>query len=590
MSARTLGVLVATLTLSLTACVSLPQGGSVQRGPRQDQETQSEAPFDYNPPGPSRGDTPVDIVGGFLQAMQATPQRTAVAREFLTDEGGTGWVPTKSTLIYGSGDLSDSGRSVTMDFGDTVELNGRGEWLGNLHGSRGVEYHLTLIRQQGEWRISNPPDALIVPRSHFETRFQQYYLYFFDKAAQILVPEPVYLPRGEQAPTLLIEGLLRGPDQELLGATRTFIPSQTELEISVPVARDGIAEVPLSDEVLDLDDDDLELALAQIGWTLRQVPGIEQMRITVDGSPLDIPDQGVEQNVRAWPEYDPSVNWASQELFGIRDGRVVTRLAGEELRTAGLFGTEPSGLRTIGVDLAAEQVAGVSKDGTTVFVAQRARDVGEVPAAGSADVVYSGGTDVIRPAWDIYGQVWLIDRSPDGAVLNMVRAGVPTHFDARGITGKNIKAFILSRDGTRLVAIVDGKKTDRLVVSRIIRNDEGQVRRVAPATDLPIGDFQVDEIRDLAWRTPGSVALLAGPTPGLSQVIVTLVDGSSALGDVATNAEIFRDEAVRIVTSPALGAPLYVGTTNGQLFELAANGRWIGTSIKSGLVSPTFVG
>lgn len=585
-----IGVVVVALTLPLTACVSLPQSGSVQPGPRQDQGVQSEAPFDYNPPGPGAGDTPVDIVGGFLQAMQATPQRTAVAREFLSDEGSTGWVPTKSTLIYGSGDLRNSGHTVTMDFGETIELNGRGEWLGDLHGNRGVEYHLTLIHQQGEWRISNPPDALIVPRSHFETRFQQYYLYFFDKSAQILVPEPVYLPRGEQAPTLLIEGLLRGPDQNLLGSTRTFIPSQTELEISVPVARDGVAEVPLSDEVLDLDDGELDLALAQIGWTLRQIPGIEQMRITVDGSPLEISDQGAEQNIRAWPEYDPSVNWASHELFGIRDGRVVTRLAGEELRIAGLFGTEPSRLRTIGVDLSAEQVAGVSKDGTTVLVAPRARDVGEVPAAGSADVVYSSGTDVLRPEWDIYGQVWLIDRSRHGAVLSVVQAGVPVEFDAPGITGANIKAFILSRDGTRLVAIVDGKNTDRLVVSRISRNDDGQVRRLANATDLPIGDFQVDEIRDLAWRTPGSVALLAGPTPGLSQVIVTLVDGSSALGDVASNAEIFRDEADRIVTSPALGAPLYVGTTSGQLFELAANGRWIGTSVSSGLISPTFVG
>ena len=590
MNTRTLGVMLAMVTLPLTACVSLPQSGSVQPGPRQDQENQSGAPFDYNPPGPSRGDTPVDVVGGFLQAMQATPQTTTVAREFLTDEASTGWVPTKSTLIYGSGDLSYLGRSVTMSFGDTVDLNGRGEWLGNLHGNRGVEYRLTVVNQQGEWRISNPPDALIVPRSHFETRFQQYYLYFFDKAAQILVPEPVYLPRGEQAPTLLIEGLLKGPDQELLGATRTFIPSQTELEISVPVARDGIAEVPLSDEVLDLDDDDLELALAQIGWTLRQVPGIEQMRITVDGSPLDIPDQGVEQDVRAWPEYDPSINWASQELFGIRDGRVVTRLAGEEVRIAGLFGTEPSGLRTIGVDLPAEQIAGVSKDGTTVFVSPRARDVGEVPDVGSADVAYPHGTDVLRPAWDIYGQVWLIDRSRDGAALFVVRDGVSRRVEAPGITGKNIKGFILSRDGTRLVAIVDGKNRDRLVISRIARDDEGQVRRVAPAVDLPIGDFEVDEIRDLAWRTPGSVALLAGPTPGLSQVIVTLVDGSSALGDVASNTEIFRDDADRIVTSPAVGAPLYVGTTNGQLFELAANGRWIGTSINSGLVSPTFVG
>jgi hypothetical protein len=224
------------------------------------------------------------------------------------------------------------------------------------------------------------------------------------------------------------------------------------------------------------------------------------------------------------------------------------------------------------------------------MVAPRARQTGEVPSSENVDVIYDGGEDLLKPAWDLYGQVWLMDRTAAGAELSVVRDGTVTRLDVPGITGRKVKAFVVSRDGTRLVAVIDGPQFDRLRTTRIMRNDEGDVRRLAASVELPVGAIQVNEIRDIAWRTPGSVALLTGPVPGLSQVIVTLIDGSSALGDVASNAELFRNEARRIVTSPAPGSSLYVGTKNGQLFQLAANGRWTGTSIKGGLRSPTFVG
>ncbi|HET6627752.1 MAG TPA: LpqB family beta-propeller domain-containing protein [Nocardioidaceae bacterium] len=578
------------MALALSGCVSLPDTGQVQTRARQAQESQSDAPFDYTPSGPRPGASPVEIVDGFLQAMTATPVTMQYAAMFLSDEARGNWEPESGTVVYGSESHGMTGRSVRVSLGETIRLDGRGEWLGNTSGGKDVAYDLELVRDKGQWRISNPPNQLIIPQAHFESRFQQYFLYFFDKSAQVLVPEPVYLPRGETAPTVLVRGLLQGPDQDLLGAERTFLPPGTELEVSAPVQPDGTVVVPLSDEVLDLDGEDLEHALGQLGWTLGQVPGVERMRITVDGSPLDILDRGAEQDVRAWPEYDPSVNWASQELFGIRDGRVVNLVGDEERRIAGLFGSESYGLRSIAVDLPAEQVAGVSADGTTVLTAPRSRDVGEVPTSASAHVMYSGGTDVLKPAWDLYGQLWLVDRTSSGAVLSVVRKGNVETLSVPGITGEDITAFVVSRDGTRLVAAVNDKSSDRLVISRIMRTDQGAVRRLTRATDLPVGAIQVDEIRDLAWRSPGSVALLAGPMPGLSQVIVVLIDGSSALGDVASNAELFRDEALHIVTSPVPGASLYVGTRNGQLFQLAANGRWTGTSIKGGLVSPTFVG
>ncbi len=587
---RALVLLLTLLTLALAGCVSLPDSGGVESEGRPDQESQSDPPIDYTPSGPRPGASPVGIVSGFLDAMTATPVTNQYALTFLTEAAQSSWVPENGTIVYGSETPGASGRLVTIELTDTIQLDRRGEWLGNTSGGRDVSYELELVQEDGEWRINNPPDFMIVPQSHFESRYQQYFLYFFDKSAQVLVPEPVYLPRGEQAATMLVRGLLLGAHRSLLGAERTFLPAGTELEISAPVQADGTVDVPLSDEILDLDDEDLDRAMGQLAWTLSQVPGVERMRITVDGSPLDVPTRGLVQEVRAWPEYDPSVNWASQELFGIRDGHVVNLVGDQERRIAGLFGSKDYGLRSIAVDLPAEQVAGIGGAGTTVLVAPRTRETGEVPTEDSVDVIYDGGSDLLKPAWDLYGQVWLVDRTRAGAAVSVVSEGTVTGLTVPGISGEKIKAFVVSRDGTRLVTVVDGARFDRLRIARIMRNDQGGVRRVAPAVDLPVGAIQVNEIRDIAWRTPGSVALLTGPVPGLSQVIVALVDGSSALGDVATNAELFRDEARRIVTSPSPGSSLYVGTKNGQLFQLASNGRWTGTSIKGGLRSPTFVG
>lgn len=583
-----LAVLVAVLAL-LGGCVSLPHTGPVRSGPAQAQPD-VDAPFEFNPAGPQRGATPIDIVNGFLLAMQATPLRTDIARQFLTTESRGTWAPEHGTVVYRRSTLTSSETKVSVRLDDTDLLDGRGQWLGDPSGGTGVQYHLDLVREKGQWRISNPPDALIVPRSHFEQRFSQYFLYFFDKSSKVLVPEPVYLPRGEQAPTLLVRGLLRGVDQRLLGTERTFIPPKTELDLSVPVSRDGTAEVPLSDQVVDLPRARLGLALAQLAWTLRQVPGIERLRVTVDGSPLNLPGKGTTQSTSWWSQYDPSVSWASPELFGIRDGRVVSLVGAQEHRISGLFGSRDSGLRSVAVDMAAEKVAGVTTDGSRVLVAPRSRPTTAPPDPSSASVAYSGGADVLRPAWDLYGRLWVLDRRRSGAVLSVVHSGRSTRLTVRGITGQDVKRFLVSRDGTRLVAVVSGRRRDRLVTARVQRDHSGQVLGVLPAVPLPVAAFKMTEIRDLEWRTPGSVAVLTGPTAGRSQVVVARVDGSSAFGDLATNAEIFREDAVDLVTSPAPGTPLYVGTSDGGLFELTPDGRWTATGIRAGLSSPTFVG
>lgn len=587
---RTVAAVLA-LLLAGGGCSSLPEDGPVHTE-QIDEQAPGEAPVDFTPGGPEPGAAPVEVVRGFLVAMQATPINTSVARRFLTAESSESWVPERGTTVYDSESRTVRGSDVRLDLRGTVRLDGRGRWLGR-GGDRG--YRMQMVQEDGQWRISDPPDRLFIPRAHFETRFAQHYLYYFDKTAQVLVPEPVYVPTGAQASTFLVAGLLAGPDRDLLGVVRTFLPARTRLDdISVPVTSEGTAVVPLSDEVLDVDEEDLAQAFAQLAWTLRQVPGIERMRVTVDGSPLDLPGVGADLAVDGWSELDPALSWASESLFGIRGGRVVTHVAGQERRVSGAFGSLDLAPRRVGVDPAGEQVAATTSTGS-VLVAPRARVTGEVPTPRDVSTVYVGGSDVLAPVWDTHGQLWVLDRRPDGAVLTVLRPSRTggdrsRQVDVVGITGEDVGSLMLSRDGTRLVATVSGAARDRILTARVQRDSTGRVRRVLPASRVRLAEGGALRVRDIGWRTPGTLAVLTAPASGASQVLAVKVDGSSTAAESTFGAEVFPGVARDVVTSPVLGAPLYIRTTGGRMFALAVDGRWTGAGIAAGLRSPTFVG
>ena len=578
------------LAVATSSCVSLPRGGPVHAKTVAD-NGEGETLVDYTPAGPRAGSAPVPLVDNWLTSMTATPLNTYVAREFLTAASSTHWVPERGTVVYGTQELLPRpGGVVVLRLHDVVELDDRGAWRGDPTAGRGRDYDLKLVREDGQWRISHPPDRLLIPRAHLDSQYQQYLLYFANTSSQILVPEPVYVPRGRQAPTLLVTGLLKGPERNLGGVERTFLPPGTSLDgISVPVTHNGTAEVPLSDEVLDANNDELKLVFAQLAWTLSQVPGVQRLRVTVSGTPIDL--KGTEDKVAVsdFSELDPSLAWASASLYGVRDRRVVLDSSTGEQQTSGPFGVLPLAPRWIAVDPLAQHVAGVSTDGRKVVVADRDGVSGRVATLADTSTVYEDGTQLLRPAYDLYGQLWIVDRTRSGARLTVVRSGVGRSLDAPGLTGARVSRFLLSRDGTRLVTEVSRAGRDQLYVARVRRDGSGRVLSISRARRL-VMEGAPNHVRDIAWRTPTALAVLAAPSGGVSEVLLVKVDGSTDAADLSTDAALFRGRAVRLVTSPSTGAPLFLETSAGRLYVLSGRGQWKTSSIKPGLRSPTFVG
>lgn len=107
----------------------------------------------------------------------------------------------------------------------------------------------------------------------------------------------------DESPTALLGALLAGPnDDELDGQLRTAIPDGTVLRSAQ--LRSGTLVVDVSASLLELSDDSLVAALAQIVFTATEVAGVRSVRVLVDGADRQWPAAGGELRARPLTVYD----------------------------------------------------------------------------------------------------------------------------------------------------------------------------------------------------------------------------------------------------------------------------------------------
>ncbi|WP_068124196.1 LpqB family beta-propeller domain-containing protein [Nocardioides massiliensis] len=594
------GVVAALASLVCAGCVALPESGPVETGRAVAGQEIGDAPY-FSPPPPLTGATPAQLAAGFIRAMEANPVTTAVARGYLTSEAARAWRPDRATIVYSSFTVLPAAGSeadgVEIVLSDARRLDRRGAWEGTT-GAGEETLRIPVARESGEWRITDPPDALIVPETFFRARFERVALYYFDPSLQVLVPQIVYVPGGDQMATRLVRGLLEGPRPGADDGLRTLLPPGMDVELSVPVTR-GRAEISLVSTggvraQPDLDAEATKLLAAQLSWTLRQVPEVDRVSVLVDDTPLTFPGGATEVPVTYGADFDPAVLWASRSLFGVRDDLVVELVDGRERPVTGWFGENPGSYRSLGVSLAGGDVAAVTADGSRMLLGAAQRSAGSADPAPPAQVA---GVEFLPPAWDHQRTLWLVDRRAAGARVLAGRpsggAGGLAPVDVPGISGEDVVAFLVSRDGSRLVAAIDGPAgtPDRVVVARLVRDAQGSVVDARPARALEsVGAAGLTDVVDLGWVTPTTIAVLDRPADGVSHVHVGPFDGSTGVGEETFAPRVFRNVAQGLVTAPTPGVPLLLDSAEGQLYQVSSAGRWSLADLGSGVGLPTFVG
>lgn len=550
--------------LLLGGCAGMPTDGPVV-----ETETDELAPSGQGAPfivplPPREGASAPEVVRGFINAMQAWPSQTATAKEYLSTDAAAAWQPQRSTITYAAPPSPrDVGGDVAITLAGANLLDDRGAWRGELPSrQRTVSY--PMVNEDGEWRIDAAPDALMVPEDWFADRYRQVSLYFFDPTASILTPEPIFVPRGDQLATSLIESLLMGPGAGLERVEQSFVPPG--LDVFGVTVDDGVADIPLTGDPGQLSPETVELMLVQFAWTLRQDPQIDSLALSIGGQPVPLPGGVASFPVDSGLEYDPAGFQATPLLHGISRGLVVAGTPPLLAPVEGPLGEGRFGLRSIGVNLAGDQVSGVTASGSAVLGAPLASD-GEVRTLAT-------GTDFLRPAWDFFDRTWLVDRTDDGARVSHLDADAdaPRSVRVPGITGEDVRAFLVSRDGTRLLAVVRrATGEDVLLVSRIQHATSGRVVGATDADRVDVGDDPALEIRDLAWRTSSTVAVLNPLSPTLSQVTSASVDGAPMNPELAST--VVDEPLEALAGSPVAGEPIYGIVGNGVVNIASADRR-----------------
>ena len=394
-----------------------------------------------------------------------------------------------------------------MRLRDVVELDGRGGWRGDPTHGRGHDYRLRMVKQGGQWRISHPPDRLLIPRAHFDSQYQQFLLYFMTKSSRVLVPEPVYVPRGRQTPTMLVAGLLKGPEPG--GIERTFLPRGTSLDgISVPVSRErhgrGAAQRRRARDRRRAADDASTPSSPGPSGRCRAYAG--------SGSPSraprwTCPARREDVAVDSWSEFDPSVGWASSALFGLRVGS--RRDPGLE-RGGQRHRASRHAVRRASLDRGRPPRAARRRG-------QRRRQHGRRLQPGRC--LGQGSHPTGRPH-RLHGRHATCCGPPTTSTASCgsstggrrargcpsYAAGRPARRRARPDGRWTSRRFVLSRDGTRLVVQVRRHGRDQVLVARVQRDAKGRVQghRTAatarPRRRDPTGSATSAGARRPAWR------------------------------------------------------------------------------------------
>ena len=230
--ARVLGLV--TVAALLAGCVRMPTSGPVVES--EGTSGSQDAPgISFDPRPPQAGQATGEVVEGFFEAMKATPVSVSVARQFLSREAAEAWVPEQQIITYAELGDPTAGTSVRVQLDDVNTYDARGAWQRTRGGTT---LSIGLVKEDGEWRIDEVPDALIVPDTWFDDWYERASLYYFDPTSEIMVPEPVFVPRGEQFASSLVRGLLTRSSADLEDVTRTYFPPGTTHGLSVPITSD----------------------------------------------------------------------------------------------------------------------------------------------------------------------------------------------------------------------------------------------------------------------------------------------------------------------------------------------------------------
>lgn len=183
--------------------------------------------------------------------------------------------------------------------------------------------------------------------------------------------------------------------------------------------------------------------------------------------------------------------------------------------------------------------------------------------------------------------LWLIDQKAGGAIVYAVTADQRRRVLAPGISGKQVTAFAVSRDGLRLAAIVRNGKSSRLVTAVIDRDTrDPTVVSLSAARPVISPRFTATDLTGLAWASPTAVMVLASEEGSDRKPFEVNIDGSGA----SAISGFLPIEPVSVAAGPNVDAPVVVGGANGEIYVQTPELQWEPFGGSTQLRAPVYPG
>jgi hypothetical protein len=516
------GALIAALVLS--ACTGMPTSGSVQPGLSPDT---SDDGFEvaFRPSSPQPGATPEQIIEGFVAAATSPTEGWQVARQFLTEDAALEWHPEAGVTVddQAARELTQTAPSAfLLSVEPVADIDETGAYSDTDSGASRLPFEVQQV--EGEWRISKLDDGVILDRGLFPRVFGSFELMYFDPAWQYLVPDVRWFPaRNRTTPARIVRSLVDGePSPWLSGAVATAFPGDIGAPEAVTVTAEGVAQVEVPDAALGLKPEQLARMQTQLEGSLASA-GISDVVMTVGSVAIEVSPAPTRTTL-----VDARFAVLTEEGFGY--------LAGDELQpvpgiSAGLAAAQlnPTAIElSPDLDFAAVQV-----------------DSGEVLRLGS-DQSYAGvdaRAGLVTPTVDRYGYIWTVPATQPAAVHAAAADGTVVDVADAWNGASRINAMQLSRDGTRIAALVDLGGQAEVWIAGVVREESVPVRlgqwmrlavqqspgvAVAWLDDATLGIVRVVEGESMIFTQ--EVGGLAGATA--VQATVTAIAGGNQLGSV----------------------------------------------------------
>lgn len=485
-------LVAAALVAALAGCASIPSSGAVNAGdPR---EPEQSVDLEVLPRGPQNGQTQQQILDGFIEAAASPRGNYEIAREYLTPAFAGEWTSDAGTIIdvladRSFGQLGEN--AIRAQVVPSGNLAPDGQYL-EAASTAPVQLEYAFEQVDGEWRISGAPEGLLIDETTFRLVYRQYTLAFFDPQYRFVVPDVRWFAGRESAQTSIVRALLEGPAEWLAPGVVSAIPDDVALDPATVPVNDGVAEVSLAGAAFD-NLQTVQRMQYQLEQSLAGVRNVSTVRLSLNGSAQQVPD--LESEPERTPRIDPRPLAYDGETFGWLPG---------------------SGDEVAAVPGISEQVVALSPTGAALgpgagAAAVRAADGVYLVRADEEAVPLDPRNGLVTPALDD-DVVWSVPAdAPDAlawfAVDGSASAQIPVPWSA-----PRVQAIELSRDGTRIAALLaDGGRT-RVVVASIQRDEEGLPVALGPVA-LELAGTAGDPL-DIAWLDSGTVGVLSASASG----------------------------------------------------------------------------